>query len=168
MIKKRFFTSCAANASAHFFLHSLLLIFLPLNARYRVIQKKLFKGHFRLIQTALSKKIFCNGILGQRTVQIFKIFGPHQNHENSTMTMPYLPEKCRFGINFFAKRITILLLYMYQVFIFLQDHLHFFLHFFFTFMEQFFLDDPIYTFLCKTIILKKYHSIKKLKICIFL
>ena len=39
--------------------------------------------------------------------------------------------------------LTILLLYMYQVFIFLQDHLHFFLHFFFTFMEQLFLDDPI-------------------------
>ena len=58
--------------------------------------------------------------------------------------MPYLLEKSRFGISFFAKRNTILLLYMYQVFISLQDHLHFFLHFFFTFMEQFFLDDPIY------------------------
>ena len=57
--------------------------------------------------------------------------------------MPYLLEKSRFGINFFAKRNTILLLYVYQVFIFLQDHLHFFLHFFFTFMEQLFLDDPI-------------------------
>ena len=52
--------------------------------------------------------------------------------------MPYLLEKSRFGINFFVKRNTILLLYMYQVFIFLQDHLHFFLHFFFTFMEQLF------------------------------
>ena len=59
--------------------------------------------------------------------------------------MPYLLGKSRFGINFFAKRNTILLLYMYQVFIFLQDHLHFFLHFFFTFMEQLFLDDPIST-----------------------
>ena len=42
---------------------------------------------------------------------------------------------------------------MYQVFIFLQDHLHFFLHFFFTFMEHFFLDDPIFVciyFLFKT------------------
>ena len=57
--------------------------------------------------------------------------------------MPYLLEKSRFGINFFAKRNTILLSYMYQVFIFLQDHLHFFLYFFFTFMEQLFLDDPI-------------------------
>ena len=57
--------------------------------------------------------------------------------------MPYLLEKSRFGINFFAKRNTILLLYVYQVFIFLQDHLHLFLHFFFTFMEQLFFDDPM-------------------------
>ena len=54
--------------------------------------------------------------------------------------MPYLLEKSRFGINFFAKRITILLLYMYQVFIFLPGHLHFFMHFFFTFMEHLFMD----------------------------
>ena len=49
---------------------------------YGVIQKKLFKGHFRIMWTAWSKKNFCNGILGQRTisVQIFKIFGCHQNH----------------------------------------------------------------------------------------
>ena len=52
--------------------------------------------------------------------------------------MPYLLEKSRFGINFLAKKTknTILLLYMHQVFIFLQDHLHFVLHFFFTFMGQ--------------------------------
>ena len=71
--------------------------------------------------------------------------------------MPYLLEKSRFGINFFAKRNTILLLYMYQVFIFLQDHLHFFLRFFFTFMEQLFLDDPISSWnkvLDKTLLLK--------------
>ena len=43
--------------------------------------------------------------------------------------MSYLLEKSRFGINFFVKRNTILLLFVYQVFIFLQDHLHFFLHF---------------------------------------
>ena len=50
--------------------------------KYGVIQKKLFKGHFRIMWTAWSKKNFCNGILGQRTisVQIFKIFGCHQNH----------------------------------------------------------------------------------------
>ena len=41
-----------------------------------------FKGHFRIMWTAWSKKNFCNGILGQRTisVQIFNIFGCHQNH----------------------------------------------------------------------------------------
>ena len=42
------------------------------------------------------------------------------------MNRPYLLEKCRFGINFSAKSITILLLYMYHFFIFLQDHLHLF------------------------------------------
>ena len=49
---------------------------------YGVIQKKLYKGHFRIMWTAWSKNNFCNGILGQRTisVQIFKIFGCHQNH----------------------------------------------------------------------------------------
>ena len=54
--------------------------------RYGVIQKKLFKGHFRLMWTAWSKKNFCNGILGQRTisVQIFKIFGCHQNNGYQT------------------------------------------------------------------------------------
>ena len=36
----------------------------------------------------------------------------------------------------FAKTITLLLLYMCQVFIFVKDHLHFFLHFFFSFMGQ--------------------------------
>ena len=60
--------------------------------RYGVIQKKLFKGHFRIMWTAWSKKSFCNGILGQRTisVQIFKIFGCHQNHGYQTCNMPYL------------------------------------------------------------------------------
>ena len=44
---------------------------------------------------------------------------------------------------FFAKRFTILLLYVCQVFINLQDHLNFFLHFVFSFMGQLFMDDPI-------------------------
>ena len=44
---------------------------------------------------------------------------------------------------FFIKRNTILLLYMYQVFILLLRHLPFFLHFFFTFMENFFLRQPL-------------------------
>ena len=36
-----------------------------------------------------------------------------------------------------------MLFYMYQVFSSLQGHLHFLAHFFFTFMEYFFLDQPI-------------------------
>ena len=45
-------------------------------------KKKLYKGHFRIMWPAWSKKNFCNEILRQRTtsVQIFKIFGCHQNH----------------------------------------------------------------------------------------
>ena len=38
----------------------------------------------------------------------------------------------------------ILVLFMYQVFIFLLGHLHFFVHFFFTFMENLFMDHPIF------------------------
>ena len=38
---------------------------------------------------------------------------------------------------------TILLLYVSQVFINLQDHLHYFVHFVFSFMGQLFMDDPI-------------------------
>ena len=45
--------------------------------------------------------------------------------------------------HFFAKRFTIFLLYVCQVFINLQDHLHFFSHFVFSFMGQLFMDDPI-------------------------
>ena len=36
-----------------------------------------------------------------------------------------------------------MLLYMYQVFSSLLGHLHFFVHFFLTFMEYFFIDHPI-------------------------
>ena len=54
-----------------------------------------------------------------------------------------------FGIFFFLeKRITILLLHRYQVFIILQDHLHFFMHFVFSFMGQLFMDDPISPYMC--------------------
>ena len=36
-----------------------------------------------------------------------------------------------------------MLLYMYQVFSSLLGHLHFFVHFFLTFVEYFFIDHPI-------------------------
>ena len=38
-----------------------------------------------------------------------------------------------------------MLLYMYQIFSSLRSHLHFFVHFFFTFMEYFFFGHPILT-----------------------
>ena len=44
---------------------------------------------------------------------------------------------------FHAKINTIMLLSLYQIFIFLLSHLHFFLHFFFTFMENLFKKHPI-------------------------
>ena len=37
-----------------------------------------------------------------------------------------------------------MLLYMYHIFSTLRSHLHFFVHFFFTFMEYFFCGHPIY------------------------
>ena len=43
---------------------------------------------------------------------------------------------------FFVKRITIMMLRMYQVFSSLQGHLHFFVHFIFTFMENLFHGSP--------------------------
>ena len=52
--------------------------------------------------------------------------------------------KSKYEKYFFVKRITIMMLRMYQVFSSLQGHLHFFVHFFFTFMEYFFIDHPIY------------------------
>ena len=44
---------------------------------------------------------------------------------------------------FFPKKIHYIVVYVCQVFINLQDHLHFFLHFVFSFMGQLFMDDPI-------------------------
>ena len=40
--------------------------------------------------------------------------------------------------HFFVKTFTMMLLYMYQIFSSLRSHLHFFVHFSFTFMEYFF------------------------------
>ena len=111
----------------------------------RCTRLKVFKRHLRIIQTAWNEKNFCNGILRQRTLSehVFKIFGPYQNHKNQTLILPYLLGKSRFGNNVFTKRNFILLLYMYQVFKFLLGPLHFFVHFFFTFMENLFLVHPI-------------------------
>ena len=70
--------------------------------------------------------------------QVFKRFGHCQNRQNLTLKRPYLLEKSRYENNFYTKWSTILLLLMYQLFIFLLGHLPFFLHFFFTFMGYFF------------------------------
>ena len=46
--------------------------------------------------------------------------------------------------SFFGKILTVMLFYMYQVFNSLLGHLPFSLHFFSTFMEQLFLNHPIF------------------------
>ena len=71
------------------------------------------------------------------------IFGHCQNHQNQTFKRPYQPNKTWFEKYFYAKINTMLLLYLYQIFIFLLGHLPFFLHFFFTFMESLFKKQPI-------------------------
>ena len=48
-----------------------------------------------------------------------------------------------FDNDFDGKINTALLLYLYQIFIFLLSHLQFFLHFFFTLMENLFKKHPI-------------------------
>jgi len=48
-----------------------------------------------------------------------------------------------------------MLFHMYQVFSSLHGHLQFFVHFFFTFMEHFFIDHPI---LLLENFVKKFHS----------
>ena len=75
--------------------------------------------------------------------RVFMIFGHCQNHQNSTFKRPYQPNKSRFEKYFYAKINTTLLLYLYQIFIFLLGHLHFFLHFFFLFMKNLFKKHPI-------------------------
>ena len=49
--------------------------------RYGVIQKKLFKGHFRIMWTAWSKKNFCNGIQGE-SVRSWRGGGSQLTNEN--------------------------------------------------------------------------------------
>ena len=64
------------------------------------------------------------------------IFGHCQNHQNKTFIRPYQPKKSGLKNCFYAKINTTLMLYLHQSFIFLLGHLHFFLHFFFAFMEN--------------------------------
>ena len=46
---------------------------------------------------------------------------------------------------------TVLLLYLYEIFIFLLGHLHFFLHFFLSFMENLFKKHPIPSHTCRVV-----------------
>ena len=46
---------------------------------------------------------------------------------------------------FYAKINTTLLLYLYQIFLFLLSHIHFFLYFFFSFIENLFKKHPIWS-----------------------
>ena len=65
--------------------------------------------------------------------------------------------------NFFGKRFTMMLLCMYQIFSSLQSHLYFVVHFFFTFMEYFFLWTPhnIYNYNYQW---NKYHECRNVKV----
>jgi len=71
------------------------------------------------------------------------IFGNGQNHQNWTFKRPYLPKKALFENYLYAKINTIMLLYLYQIFIFLRGQPNFFLHFFIAFMENLFKKHPI-------------------------
>ena len=71
------------------------------------------------------------------------ILGRCQNHQNWSFKRPYQPNESWFEKCFYAKINTTLLLYLYQPSIFLLGHLHFFLHFFFLFMENLFKKHPI-------------------------
>ena len=68
----------------------------------------------------------------------------HKHAENSASQ--YLLEKCRFGMNFFAKRITTLLLNMCKVFYLSARSSLFFLAFFLQFYGTCFLNDPVSCF----------------------
>ena len=54
------------------------------------------------------------------------IFGECQNHQNYTFKGPYHPKTSCSKNRCYAKINTILLLYLYQIFIFLLGHHHFF------------------------------------------
>jgi len=75
--------------------------------------------------------------------QIYKEFGHCQNHHNLTFKRPYQPNNQDLKIISMQKYHTLLLLNSYQIFMFLQGHLHFFLYFVFTLVGQFFLGQAL-------------------------
>ena len=75
--------------------------------------------------------------------QVLKIFGECQNCQNWTFKRPYQLYKAISEKYFFVKMFTMMLLHMKQIFSSLRGHLHFSLHFFFTYLENFFFNHPI-------------------------
>ena len=73
-----------------------------------------------------------------------KTFDHCQNCQYQTFKWPYQLYKSKYEVFFFVKRNTITLFHKYQIFSFLQDHLHFFVHFLFIFMEYLFIVYPIF------------------------
>ena len=110
-------------------------------------KKKLFKGHFRLMWTAWSKKEF----LQWNTRTKDYLWANFQDIWLSSKIMEIGQQTCHIYLEntdfesiFFAKWIIVLVLCMCYVFIFLQDHHNFFLHFVLSFMGHFFINDPIH------------------------
>ena len=113
--------------------------------RYRVIQKKIVQRAFLNHVDCLEQKKFLQWNTSTKDYLCANFQDILLLSKSWILDIKYAMSaiKMQIWINFFAKRFTILLLYVWQVFINLHDHLHFFLHFVFSFMGQLFMDDPI-------------------------
>ena len=111
------------------------------------VQKKGTFSHFQHNQDYLEQKSFYSRKYRQSAISepILVTFGGCQNCQNQTFNWPYQLYKSKYEKYFFVKRNTIMLFCMYQVFSSLLGHLHFFVHFSFTFMEHLFFGHPIST-----------------------
>ena len=109
------------------------------------VQKKGTFSHFQHNQDYLEQKSFYSRKYRQSAISepILVTFGGCQNCQNQTFNWPYQLYKSKYEKYFFVKRNTIMLFCMYQVFSSLLGHLHFFVHFSFTFMEHLFYGHPI-------------------------
>ena len=108
------------------------------------VQKKGTFSHFQHNQDYLEQKSFYSRKYRQSAISepILVTFGGCQNCQNQTFNWPYQLYKSKYEKYFFVKRNTIMLFCMYQVFSSLLGHLHFFVHFSFTFMEHLFFWTP--------------------------
>ena len=109
------------------------------------VQKKGTFSHFQHNQDYLEQKSFYSRKYRQSAISepILVTFGGCQNCQNQTFNWPYQLYKSKYEKYFFVKRNTMMLFCMYQVFSSLLGHLHFFVHFSFTFMEHLFFGHPI-------------------------